>query len=110
MDQFTRSIIGFAVPNGDLNGATLCRMFNEVMTQKDPPRYLSYDNDPLFQFHRWRANLRILNIEEVKSIPCTPISHPFVERLIASIRRELMDQTFLWNDQHLAKKLASYQA
>lgn len=109
MDQFTRRIIGFAAHDGDVDGATLCRMFNEVMSQKDPPCYLSSDNDPLLQLHRWRANLRILDIEEIKSIPYTPISHPFVERLIGSIRRELLDQTFFWNDQDLMRKLASYQ-
>jgi len=110
MDQCTRSIIGFAVHDGDVDGATLCRMFNEVISRKNPPRYLSSDNDPLFQFHRWRANLRILDIKEIKSIPYTPISHPFVERLISSVRRELLDQTFSWNDQDLTRKLASYQA
>ena len=48
--------------------------FNEVITLKEPPRNLSSDNDPLLQFHRWQANLRILNIEEIKSFPYTPIS------------------------------------
>ena len=77
MDQCTRSIIGFAVHDSDVDGATLCRMFNEVISRKDPPRYLSSDNDPLFQFHRWRANLRILNVEEIKSIPYPPHIPPF---------------------------------
>ena len=56
------------------------------------PHYISTDNDPLFQFHRWKANLRILDIEEVKSIPFTPISHPYIERVIGTIRREYLDQ------------------
>jgi len=109
MDQYTRSIMGFAVHDGDVDGATLCRMFNEVMSRKDPPCYLSSDNDPLFQFHRWRANLRILDVKEIKSVPYTPISHPFVERLIGSVRRELLDQSFFWNDRDLMRKLACYQ-
>ncbi|MHB8744360.1 MAG: hypothetical protein ACYC9L_14725 [Sulfuricaulis sp.] len=37
------------------------------------------ENDPLFTFQRWRANLRILGIEEIKSMPYVPISHPFIE-------------------------------
>jgi len=32
-----------------------------------------------------------------------------VERLIGSVRRELLDQTFFWNDQDLARKLTSYK-
>jgi hypothetical protein len=26
------------------------------------PRYLSSDNDPLYRFHQWQANLRILEV------------------------------------------------
>ena len=70
---------------------------------------ISSDNDPLFQYHRWKANLRVLEIEEIKSIPHVPISHPFVERLIGSIRRELLDQTFFWTATDLENKLRDYQ-
>ena len=86
MDQFSRRIIGFAVQAGDVDGPMLCRMFNRAVSGLSIPRYLSSDNDPLFTFHRWRANLRILGIEEIKTIPYVPISHPFIERLIGTIR------------------------
>ena len=33
------------------------------------PKYLSSDHDPLFQFHRPQANLRVLDIEEIKTMP-----------------------------------------
>jgi putative transposase len=58
------------------------------------PHDLSSDNDPLFLYHRWQANLRILDIKEIKSVPYVPLSHPFVERLIGTIRREYLDQAF----------------
>lgn len=73
----------------------ICRMFNQTISKKYAPHYISTDHDPLFQFHRWKANLRILEIEEVKSIPFTPISHPYMERLIRTIQRECLDQTLL---------------
>ena len=38
-----------------------------------------------------------------------PWSHPFVERLIGTVRRELLDRTFFWNDVDLERKLAAYQ-
>ncbi len=41
-------------------------------------------NDPLFEFCRWKANFRILDVAEVKTVPYKPISHPIVERLIRS--------------------------
>ncbi len=67
------------------------------------------DHDPLFQFHRWQANLRILKIKEIKTIPYTPISHPFVERLIGTIQREHLDQLFFWNARDLERKLNQFK-
>ena len=63
MDVFTRRIIGFGVERADLCGASVCRMFNQIIAGKPLPPYLSSDRDPLFRFHRWLANLRILEVE-----------------------------------------------
>jgi len=110
MDQFTRRIIGFGVHAGDVDGSSLCRMFNKAISIQSVPHYLSSDNDPLFLYHRWQANMRILGIEEIKSIPCTPLSHPFVERLTGTIRREFLDHTLFWNATDLERKLVDFQA
>jgi len=83
-------------------------MFNKIISKKTLPKYLSSDNDPLFKFHRWEANLRILEIKEIKSVPYLPISHPFIERLIGSVRRELLDQTLFWNASDLQNKLNEF--
>ena len=108
MDQFTRRIIGFGVHTGDVDGVALCRMFNTAISTQGAPRYLSSDNDPLFRYHRWQANLRILEINKIKSIPYTPVSHPFVERLIGTIRREYIDRVFFWTAQDLERKLGEF--
>ena len=105
MDQFTRRIIGFGVHAGDVDGVALCRMFNTAISTKGVPKYLSTDNDPLFTYHQWTANLRILDVDEPKSIPYTPRSHPFIERLIGTIRREFLDHTLFWNTIDLERKL-----
>jgi putative transposase len=109
MDQYTRRIIGFSSHKGDLTGIDICCMFNKIIFNKSFPKYLSTDNDPLFTFHRWQANLRILDIEEIKSVPYAPKSHPFIERLIGTVRRELLDKTFFWNQRDLQNKLESFQ-
>jgi hypothetical protein len=70
-------------------------MFNQIIAGKSLPQHLSSDRDPLFRFHRWVANLRILEVEEIKSIPYVPMSDPFVERLIGTIRREFLDHVVL---------------
>ena len=69
IDQFTRRIIGFGVHAEDVNSIALCRMFNAAIAGQGIPKYLSSDNDPLFRYHRWQANLRILEIEEIQSRP-----------------------------------------
>ena len=109
MDQYTRRIIGFAVHVGDVDGVTLCRMFNRVISRQSLPRYLSTDHDPLFRYHRWQANLRVLDIEPVKTVPYVPMSHPFVERLIGTVRREFLDQAFFWNSVDLERKLSLFR-
>ena len=109
MDVFTRRIIGFGVERADLCGASICRMFNQIIAGKPLPRHLSSDHDPLFRFHRWLANLRILEIEEVKSIPYVPVSHPFVERLIGTVRREFLDHVLIWNAIDLERKLEEFK-
>jgi transposase InsO family protein len=109
MDVFTRRLIGFGVERAYIDGISVCRMFNRAIAGKPPPKHLSTDHDPLFRFHRWLANLRVLEIEEVKSVPYTPVSHPFVERLIGTIRREYLDRTFFWNAVDLASKLYDFQ-
>jgi len=108
MDQYTRRIIGFSVHAGTVDGPALCRMFNAAAGQPWPIR-VSSDNDPLFQYRQWKANLSILEIEEIESLPYAPMSHPFVERLIGSVRRELLDQTFFWTQTDLENKLRAYQ-
>src|SRR5208282_3549283 len=97
MDIFTRRIIGFGVAAANLDGPGVCRMFNRAIAKQTMPKYLSSDHDPLFRFQRWLANLRILEIDELKSVPDTPRSHAFIERLIGTVRREYLDQTLFWN-------------
>ena len=109
MDQYSRRIIGFGIHQGPVDGVAVCRMFNHAISGTDPPRYLSSDNDPLFRFHRWRANLRILEVTEIKSIPYVPMSHPFIKRVIGTIRREYLDQVPFWNSLDLERKLGEFK-
>jgi hypothetical protein len=75
MDQFTRRIVGFGIHCGVVDGLALCRMFQRAMRGHRPPQYLSSDHDPLYRFHQWQANLRVLKINEIKTVPYVPLSH-----------------------------------
>jgi len=109
MDQFTRQIIGFSVHAGPVDGPAVCRLFNSILGSSTSPQHLSSDNDPLFKFHRWKANLRILDVAEVKTEPYVPLSHPFVERLIGTVRREVLDHVPFWGSLDLENKLYSFE-
>jgi hypothetical protein len=64
MDQFPRRLIGFGVQRGIVDGVALCRMFGCTIR----------GHDPLYRFHQWKANLRILEVTEIKTVPYVPLS------------------------------------
>jgi transposase InsO family protein len=110
MDQFTRRIIGFGIHTGTVDGIALCRMFHDAIRgHRAMPKYLSTDNDPLYRFHQWQANLRVLDVGEIKTVPYAPLSHPFVERLVGTIRRECLDRTLFWTTADLESKLLEFK-
>src|SRR5882762_4450057 len=39
---------------------------------------------------------RVLEMTEIKTVPYVRLSHPFVERLIGTVRREYLDRTLFW--------------
>jgi len=108
-DIFTKQIIGFSVAPAYINGDDACRMLNQAIGKQSLLKYLSSDNDPLFRYHRWLATLRMLGIEEIKTVPYAPQSHPFVERFIGTIRREYLDHTLFWNQFDLERKLNKFK-
>jgi putative transposase len=109
MDQYTRRIIGFGIQRGIVDGMALCRMFKDAIRGAGLPKYLSSDHDPLYGFHQWQANLRVLDVAEIKTVPYVPISHPFVERLIGTLRRECLDQMLFWTATDLEVKLSAFK-
>ena len=96
---------------GILDGPTVCHLFNQIISGHALPKYLSADHGPLLRFHQWQANLRIIDISEIKSIPGRPNSHPFIERVIKIkiIREELLDRTIFFTADDLQCKLNHFQ-
>ena len=110
MDHYSRRIVGFGIHAGVVNGEALCRMFKQSIQDVIAlPTYLSSDHDPLFRFHQWKANLRVLGIIEIKTVPDVPWSHPFIERVIGTIRRECLDRTLFWTATDLEGKLLLFK-
>jgi putative transposase len=75
----TRRMVSFGVQGAIVDGSVRCRMLNLAIRGPTTPRYLTTDNDPWYRFHPWQANLRVLEVREIKTVPDVRLSHPFVE-------------------------------
>ena len=49
--------------------------------------------------------LAVLQIDDIWSVPFVPISHFYIEQMIGTVRRELLDRNLFWNGRDLLKKL-----
>ena len=86
IDQFTRRRVGIGVHRGAVTGAATSDACSAPPFTGRATATSQDHHDPLFEAHRWTANLRILEIDEIKTVPNVPLSHSFVERLIRRIR------------------------
>jgi hypothetical protein len=43
-------------------------------------------------------------VTEIKTVPYVPLSHPFIERLIGTIRREYLDHILFWTTADLQRR------
>ena len=109
IDIYSRKIINFSVRRYPVDGGVVCQMFQEICKKKVLPKKISTDNDPLFLYKQWSANLRIDEIEEIKSVPYAPVSHPFIERVIGTTRREFIDKTLFFTRRDLDVKLNNFK-
>jgi transposase InsO family protein len=73
------------------------------------PRYLLRDRDTIYGevFQHRVANL---GIEAVTIAPRSPWQNPYCERVIGSIRRDVLDHAIVLNERHLKRVLSSYIA
>ncbi len=71
------------------------------------PRYLLHDRDAVYGVH-FQRRVAGLEIIEVLTAPRSPWQNPYVERLIGSIRRELLDHVVVLGERHLRRLVADY--
>jgi transposase InsO family protein len=89
--------------------AWVARQLLQAFPFETAPRYLIRDRDGIYG-HEVRRCLASLSIEEVVTAPRSPWQNPYCERLIGSIRRELLDHVIVGGERHLYRLLASYFA
>jgi transposase InsO family protein len=73
------------------------------------PRYLLRDRDRIYGTV-FRQRVRNIGIEEIVMAPRSPWQNLYVERLIGSIRREVLDHMIILHERHLERTLKAYFA
>jgi transposase InsO family protein len=71
------------------------------------PRYLRRDRDKIYGTF-FRHRIRDLGIREVVIAWCSPWQNPYAERVIGTLRRELLDHVLVLNERHLRRLLRTY--
>ena len=89
------------------HAAWVARQLREAFPFDEAPRFLIRDNDGVYG-HEVARCLDALGIEQVKTAPGSPWQNAFVERVIGTIRRELLDHVIVLNERHLRRLLSSY--
>jgi hypothetical protein len=84
-------------------------MFDQAIRGAVVPKCLSSDHEPLYRFHQWQANLRILDVTEIKTVPYVPLSPPLVERLIDTVRRECLGPVALLDRDRFGSEASRLQ-
>ena len=73
------------------------------------PRYLLRDRDAVYG-DEFRRQVAAMGIEEVLTAPQSPWQNPFAERLVGSIRRDLLDHVIVVDERHVRRLLAKYSS
>jgi transposase InsO family protein len=79
----------------------------EAFPWDEAPRYLLRDRDRIYGAD-FQRRVRNMGIKEVLITPRSPWQNPYAERLIGSIRREVLDHVIVLNERHLRRLLQSY--
>jgi putative transposase len=79
----------------------------EAFPWDEAPRCLLRDRDRVYGAF-FRQRVRHMGIEDVLIAPRSPWQHPYVERLIGSIRRECLDHVVVLHERHLRRLLTEY--
>jgi putative transposase len=101
-----RRVVHFNVTSQP-NAQWVVRQLRQAFPLDQTPRYLIRDRDGVYG-DEVRQALRVLGVEEVVIAPRSPSQSPFVERLIGSIRRDLLDHVIVLGKRHLLQLLRSH--
>src|SRR5467141_1298306 len=101
-----RRVVHFNVTDSPTAAWTAQQMV-EAFPDQDAPRYLLRDRDSIYGAE-FRRRVKGMGMAEVLAAPRSPWQNPFAERVIGTIRRELLDHVIVLNEGHLRRRLRAY--
>ncbi len=101
-----RQVVHFNVTDSPTSAWT-AQQIVEAFPDDSAPGYLLRDRDGIYG-DEFRRRTKGMRIAEVLTAPRSPWQNPFAERLIGTIRRELLDHVIVLNEGHLRRRLRSY--
>ena len=107
IDHQTRKIISFGVTYNPTAQWTI-QQFRNATPYGEVPKYLIHDNDTIFHSKAFQRFLSSSGITSKKTAYRSPWQNPYAERVIGTIKRELLDQIIPLNQLHLHKLLHEY--
>lgn len=107
IEHGSRKILHVAVTKNP-NMFWLTQQFRNVTPFGAQPKYLIHDNDPVFKSKVFQDFLAGSGIKSVPTSYQSPWQNPYAERVIGTIRRELLDYFIPVNERHLEKLLGEY--
>ena len=101
-----RKVVHFNV-SGSPTAAWTAQQITEAFPHDSAPRFLLRDRDSIYG-GEFRRRAKSIGIAEVLTTPRSPWQNPFAERVIGTIRRELLDHVIVLNEGHLRRRLRNY--
>lgn len=107
IEHSSRKIIHFAVTKNP-NMFWLTQQFRNATPLGYQPKYLIHDNDPVFKSKVFQDFLKSSKIRSKATSFRSPWQNPYAERVIGTIRAELLNHIIPFSERHLEKLLDGY--
>jgi len=104
--QHRRKVVHFNVTDSP-TAAWTAQQIIEAFPEDSAPRYLLRDRDGAYG-DVFRKRVKRLGIVEVLTAARSPWQNPYAERMIGTIRRDLLDHVIVLDERHLRRRLDSY--
>jgi transposase InsO family protein len=107
LGHLRRQILWIAV-TGHPTADWIAQQMRNAFPWATAPAYLIRDNDRKFG-DQFKQSILRLGIRDRPAAPRSPWQNGYVERLIGSIRRDLLDHVIVWGEAHLRRMLHAYR-